>query len=331
MTTVIGGLVAGAAVGAWMSRDRVCFNAATRKGVFDGEWTIMRIFAVAVGVQLLLLPLLVLFGVDLFSDSEALPAIGLFPVAQVVGGLVFGFGMALAGGCITGILWKSGAGSIATAIAIGGFAVGELLIRGGPLDGVLTSLDDAGPRPDTQTLYDLLGVGFVPVALIVGAVILGLLLRGGGNGVRAGIGLGVLGVITWLIVGLTDYGYGLGFVGSVESAENAITDSDAGLINFAFFLAIGVVIGGALALRGPLRTPDAPRALRAAAGGLAMGIGGSLAHGCNIGNGLTGIPLLSLGSILATAMMALGIVVTWRYVVSSHPGVKGKETPQSDW
>lgn len=331
MATVIGGLVAGVAVGAWMSRDRVCFNAATRKGVFDGEWTIMRIFAVAVGVQLLLLPVLVLLGADLFSDSEALPAIGFFPVAQVIGGLVFGFGMALAGGCITGILWKSGAGSIATAIAIAGFAVGELLIRGGPIDGLRTSLDDAGPRPDTQTLYDLLGIAFAPVALVAGALILALLLRAGGNGVRAGVGLGVLGILTWLIVGLTDYGYGLGFVGSVESVERAVSDSDAGLVNFAFFLAIGVVIGGALALRGPLRTPDAPRALRAAAGGLAMGVGGTLAHGCNIGNGLTGIPLLSLGSILATAMMAVGIVVTWRYLVSDHPGLKGKETPQADW
>jgi uncharacterized membrane protein YedE/YeeE len=38
--------------------------------------------------------------------------------------------MALAGGCIAGVLWKTGAGSIATAIAIVGFALGELLVRG---------------------------------------------------------------------------------------------------------------------------------------------------------------------------------------------------------
>jgi hypothetical protein len=37
--------------------------------------------------------------------------------------------MALAGGCIAGILWKTGAGSIATAGAIAGFAAGELLVR----------------------------------------------------------------------------------------------------------------------------------------------------------------------------------------------------------
>ena len=64
----------------------------------------------------------------------------------------------------------------------------------------------------------------------------------------------------------------------------------------AYGAALGLVAAGA-ALAGSrrLRMPDAPRAARAAAGGLLMGIGGSLAHGCNIGHGLTGLPLLSLG------------------------------------
>ena len=40
--------------------------------------------------------------------------------------------------------------------------------------------------------------------------------------------------------------------------------------------------------------------------------GGSVAHGCNIGQGLTGIPLLSLGSMLATVAMAAGALLTRR-------------------
>lgn len=327
---VIGGLVAGMATGAWMARDKVCFNAAVHKGVFDGEWKIMRIFAVAVAVQLLLLPVLVLANVELFSDTDALPAIGLFPLAQLIGGLIFGIGMALAGGCITGILWKSGAGSIATAIAVVGFVVGELLIRGGPIDGLRGDLDGAVSSPDDQTLYDVVGVAFVPLALLVGVVSLVFLLRSSSLGAKAGIGLGVIGTLTWIIAGWADYGYGLGFVGSVESAKSGV-GPDSGLPNFALFLGVGVVVGGAFAFRGPLRMPDRTRSTRAAAGGLAMGIGGSLAHGCNIGNGLTGIPLLSIGSILATAMMAVGVVLTWRYAFSTHPSLKGREEPQPDW
>jgi uncharacterized membrane protein YedE/YeeE len=328
MEAAIGGLIAGVLFGIWVSRERICFNSAVRKGGFGGDWSIMRIFAVAVAVQLLLLPLLVVFNADLFSDPDALPAIGLFPVAQVLGGLVFGAGMALAGGCIAGILWKSGAGSIATAIAIGGFIVGELIIRG-PLEGVLTDLDSAVDQPADQTLYMAVGVDYLPLALLLGAGLLFFVLRRGTSQWRAGAVLGVIGVLTWLLAGWDDYGYGLGFVGAAENAEMAIFDG--GTLSFAVFLAIGTVAGAAVAIRGPLRLPDGPRATRAAIGGLAMGIGGSMAHGCNIGNGLTGIPLLSLGSILATATMAVGVAVVWRHALSEHPGVRGHERPEAGW
>ena len=86
-------------------------------------------------------------------------------------------------------------------------------------------------------------------------------------------------------------------------------------------------MGGA-ALAGPrtLRIPDLPRTARALAGGTLMGIGGSIAHGCNIGHGLTGVPLLSLGSILAAAAMAAGALLTWRLVVAPWPRIRGAES-----
>jgi uncharacterized protein len=65
---------------------------------------------------------------------------------------------------------------------------------------------------------------------------------------------------------------------------------------------------------------------RAAAGGLLVGAGGSLAHGCNIGHGLTGLPLLSFGSLLATTSMAAGALLTWRLLLAPRPGLRGRET-----
>lgn len=328
MEALIGGLIAGLAFGAWTARDRVCFNLAVREAAFSSEWSILRIFAVAVAVQLLLLPLLILLDADLFADPAALPAIGLFPLSQLLGGLLFGIGMALAGGCIAGILWKTGAGSIATAIAIGGFIVGELLIRG-PLEGLLTDLDDAVERPAEETLYGAIGVDFAPLALLLGAGLLFFVARRGSVGLRAGAVLGVVGIGTWVLAGWAGYGYGLGFVGAPENARVALLDG--GTLSFAVWLAVGTVAGAAIASRGPLRMPDRPRSARAAIGGLAMGIGGSLAHGCNIGNGLTGIPLLSLGSLLATALMAVGVLVTWRYLLADRPAIRGHEQPEPSW
>src|SRR5215210_4561972 len=112
--TVAAGLLIGAALGALATRGQICFNAGLRRAAFEHDATVLRVFAIAVAAQLLLLALLSPIGVSLAP-------VGLFPAAQVAGGLVFGAGMALAGGCIAGILWKTGAGSIATAVAIAGF------------------------------------------------------------------------------------------------------------------------------------------------------------------------------------------------------------------
>jgi uncharacterized membrane protein YedE/YeeE len=41
-------------------------------------------------------------------------------------------------------------------------------------------------------------------------------------------------------------------------------------------------------------------------GGVLMGVGGTLAAGCNIGNGLTGFSILATQSVVAIAFIALG-------------------------
>jgi uncharacterized protein len=123
-------LAAGLATGAVMARGGLCFNRALRWAVFERRPALLRAFAIAVGVQLLVLPVLFALGVDPLARNADAGGLPLLPVAQVAGGLVFGAGMALAGGCVTGMLWKAGSGSVALALAIAGFAAGELLIRG---------------------------------------------------------------------------------------------------------------------------------------------------------------------------------------------------------
>jgi hypothetical protein len=56
-----------------------------------------------------------------------------------------------------------------------------------------------------------------------------------------------------------------------------------------------------------------------------VGGGGSIAHECNIGHGVTGIPLLSLGSLLATACMAAGALLTWRLLLAPRPRLRGTD------
>jgi uncharacterized membrane protein YedE/YeeE len=302
------GLAMGALTGVAMTRWGLCFNRGVRRAFLEGRPRVLRAFAIAVGVQLLALPLLVALGVGPLERSTAAGGIALLPVAQLAGGLAFGAGMALAGGCVTGILWKAGGGTLALAVAIAGFAAGELLIRG-PGENVPSSLADAS-RPGTGGLPELLGAGYAPVALVLGVVLLAWLLRRGLRGLLPGVALGLVAALAWVAAEAAGAGYGLGFVGAADGTRAALEAGRA--LPYTLWLAIGVVAGGALAGARKLVLPGAGRAARALAGGLLMGAGGSVARGCNIGHGLTGVPLLSLGSMLATAAMVAGaLAVGW--------------------
>jgi len=162
LTTALSAGAVGLAAGFLMSRHTVCFNAGVRRSAFSGDWSILRIFALAVAFQLLLLPVLVALGVDPLERATEAGGLGFFPLSQLAGGHVFGAGMALAGGCIAGILWKSGAGSAATAIALVGFAVGELFTRGA-LSGVVDSFDDAAQVSEAG-LPAQAGLDYAPLA-----------------------------------------------------------------------------------------------------------------------------------------------------------------------
>ena len=321
MSDALLGLAAGFAAGAVMTRWGLCFNRALRRAAFEGRPRLLRAFAVAVAAQLLLLPLLIAAGVGNLERSADAGGLALLPVAQLVGGFGFGAGMALAGGCVTGMLWKAGAGAAALGIAIAGFAAGELLVRG-PGRELIAALDDAS-RPEERALTGLLGLDYTPLAIVLGVAALAALLARRRAGLVPGLALGVVASLAWVAADAAGYGYGLGFVGAAEGTRATIETGRA--LPFTVWLALGVVAGGAALGERRVRRPDAARASRAAAGGLLMGVGGSVAHGCNIGHGLTGIPLLSFGSLLVTACMATGALLAWRLVLDPRPGLRGSE------
>ena len=322
MSALVLGLAAGFATGAVMTRWGLCFNRAVRHAAFERHPSLLRAFAIAVATQLLLLPLLIAAGVGTLERNAVEGGPALLPVGQLVGGVVFGAGMALAGGCVTGMLWKAGAGAAALAIAIAGFAIGEILIRnaGGEL---IASLDDAS-RPKERALTGLLEVGYTPLALGLGFAAFAVLLARGRGGLIAGVALGVVAAGAWIAADAAGYGYGLGFVGAADGTRIAV--DTGGAPPFQLWLAIGVIAGGAALGARRVRIPDAARAGRAAAGGLLMGAGGNLAHGCNIGHALTGLPLLSFGSLLATAAIVAGSLLTWRLMLEGRPRLRGRES-----
>jgi uncharacterized membrane protein YedE/YeeE len=94
----------------------------------------------------------------------------------IVGGLLFGVGMVLAGGCVTGSLFKAGEGRLGSILAVLGIAVGSTATVAGALAPVreatasVTSGLSVGPG-----LFQVLGVPFPLLAGPLGLVAVGLL------------------------------------------------------------------------------------------------------------------------------------------------------------
>jgi hypothetical protein len=96
--------------------------------------------------------------------------------------------------------------------------------------------------------------------------------------------------------------------------------SDRGTVaTFGVTLALGVLLGSFVTakLRGEFRVESfkTPQDLRShTLGGLLMGFGGVTALGCSVGNGVTGLAMLSAGSLLATAGISVGawLALAWQ-------------------
>ncbi len=306
----------GLLVGAVLFRTGLCFGSATRRAALEREPGLLATLGLAAALQVPLLPLLAAAG------AITLSAPPLRPLGQAVGGLAFGVGIALAGGCIAGILFRTGAGSLPALVAAVAFAAGELAVRHGPLAGPARALASAGPQTEARTLAGLLDVSPSLLGIGVGLVACGalvLVLRGERGPLAAATALGGVAMLAWLVAREAGYGYGLGFVGSVEAAIHGRW--------YMGLLALGTVLGaGVAAMPHPPRRmrPDGRRLGRAVAGGLLMGASGTVAAGCNVGHLLGGAPQLALGSLWTVPWMALGVVAVWRGPFRRWPSLVGR-------
>jgi len=126
-----------------------------------------------------------------------------------------------------------------------------------------------------------------------------------------GLALGMLGAAAWLAGKPTGWGYGLSMTGPTRSLLDFFLTGSPELLDWGVFMLVGLACGAWMSARarGPLvwSVPSGSEAWRRFIGGLLMGVGGTLAGGCNIGNAFTGLALLALNPLLATAGILLGL------------------------
>ncbi|MEK7701604.1 MAG: YeeE/YedE thiosulfate transporter family protein [candidate division NC10 bacterium] len=147
-------LLFGVAFGIVFQRSHFCLVRAFREPFLTGDGEHTR--AAALGVVVSMLGFAILKFADLKDKGEwVFPSAG---VGALAGGLVFGIGMTLAGGCGAGSIWRAGEGQVKLWAAVACFALAASLTRL-----VLTQ---------TGLLGKLGAAVFLPTALGWGAAIL---------------------------------------------------------------------------------------------------------------------------------------------------------------
>ena len=124
LITALTSLAAGLAAGLVMHRSGFCMAGMFRDLFMFRSVFMLRVLAAAVAVAMLLLELLRQTGlVAVFP----FPGFNTPSLATIAGGVLFGVGMVLAGGCVAGTLYRIGAGSSASMVAFGGLLAGSAL------------------------------------------------------------------------------------------------------------------------------------------------------------------------------------------------------------
>ncbi len=246
-------------------------------------------------------------------------------LSAVVGGLVFGVGMVLAGGCVTGTLFKAGEGSFTSMLALVGIAVGTTSTNVGLLAPLKSWLVVATRelRPPAG-LHDLLGVSYPVAAGAMAALLLAslisihsvtsrrasrpllpppsTLLHGSWPAVVAGSAVGVVGWLGYLASSSAGRNYPLGATGGVREAFTTLVSGELPHNSWTILLVAGTLLGSAISAllrKGwKLRSADPETLLFALLGGLLVGIGATIGRGCFIGNMVSGVALLSLHSAI---------------------------------
>jgi hypothetical protein len=319
----LGAVVVGAAFGYVAQRGAFCLNSGFRHAL-DGDWTKVKTLVLAVAIQLLLLPAIFNLG---WAQSLVLP---LKPVAAIVGGALFGLSMRWAGGCAAGVWYKLGAGDIGALLAVLGMALGATAAASGPIAALSAQLQDAMPIPLAWSPSPLASIA-VGLVLCVGLMRASAGRAGAWSWRWTGLWIGLMAVVAWPVSAVAGRNFGLAVVPGTAGIVAAL--SGRAFPVWDVLLLVGVVVGGWLAARrsGPvaLCAPAASALLERFAGGLGLGVGASIASGCTVGQGLTGLALLAPSSLLVMSAIFGGSVLSTVMARRLHRAAAAGMVPSS--
>lgn len=327
---IVGGFICGAIAGGSARYGRLCSMTAIEDALVGQDYRGAKAWGLAIGVAGLATLLLAATGhADI--DASALLQPRIHVLGTVLGGLMFGLGMTLVGTCSFGLIVRAGGGDLrafVSAILVGIFA---FAVTAGLL---------------APAREQLLGFGHVDLASVGGASLIGLLAQALGKIAGATVGAsGLVALLLVALLDrrlwerprllFAAFALGLAVAAGWVVTTTAVADMTATRvaslsfvtpfgrallqfmtvpfrdIGFGTMSLLGALVASFVvaALRGELRWEafDDPREMRRhIVGSALMGVGGVLAHGCTIGQGLSAASVLAVSAPIFLMSLLIG-------------------------
>ena len=324
-----------------------CTMGAVSDVVNMSDWGRMRAWLLAIGLAILGTNLLAYFGyLDMRQTFYTRGTV--FWLAALIGGITFGIGMTLAGGCGQRTLVRLGGGNLKSVVVFIFLGYTALVTMSGILrmfvDSVLRAepftvhLDGLQTLPSLMDLADKtsqLALALVIALLVLAFVFASREFRAHRDNILAGVVVGAVVVGGWYVTGY------LGFGEDPEFMELKYMGTDSGLaesmtfvgplastmdlwaywrdktVTFGIASVFGVVIGSFIyaVFSNSFRWEyfNSPQDMfRHIIGAVLMGFGGVTAMGCTIGQAVTGVSTLAISSFIVFFGILAGSAVTMK-------------------
>ena len=333
----------GIVFGAVVNKTNFCTMGAVSDWVNMGNKGRLRAWFLAIGIATLITQTLQFNGIIDLSESIYLtPNFGW--LGYLSGGFLFGVGMTLASGCVNRTLVRVGGGNLKSLVVLIIIGLTAYMTMRGLLALVrinvfeVTNINLAEHEISNQGIGTLASnaLGFANTALIhnivtvlvAGGLIVyalkGRELRRSFDNILAGAAIGLIIPAGWYITGVVGFDdfeplrlESYTFTGPIAEGLMYLMTFTGSTINFGIAAVSGMILGSFLysILSRKFRVEsfsDREDMVRHLIGGVLMGFGGVLALGCTIGQGITGMTTLALGSLLALISIIFGSALTMK-------------------
>ncbi|NND42137.1 MAG: YeeE/YedE family protein [Silicimonas sp.] len=333
----LAGLLGGILLGLAARLGRFCTLGAIEDALYANDTLRLRMWGVAIGVAIIGTFSAATFG-WVPTERTLYLAIAWNPAASIIGGLLFGYGMALAGNCGFGALARFGGGDLRSFVIVLVMGLASFAALSGPLARLRITLFPTSPATETvpgfaHLLGDFLGLPAIFPAIGIGLVFIATALAS--RQIRCnpmivfwGTVVGFAIVTGWVGTSLVaSHGFApLPVVSHTfsrplgETMLYVMTSSGRSL-SFGVGSVAGVVVGAFIGslIKGHFRWEacEDPRELkRQITGAAMMGVGAVVALGCTVGQGLSAFSVLAFSAPVTMVAIFAGASIGLRQLIS---------------